>query len=604
MMQHYESRVLFQGTAMSNETRSHDANPSEEADALVTFRMHVYSPSLYSISSDYWNIQKANTFEEQESRVSNVDRDLCTRNVGIAGLVFGSGLSIACIVVGLHMILSGRPPLPPWLFNMIESVGVLDYYWIVSRRYLSGHQVVRFPRVVAIMIPLVINVVVTLILDAANTLHSTTLRWALWEEGRLEYNTNLRLFTSAKHRAANSWPVNFVSALSLVFAYGCSSLFTYDVYIKGSADADGNMISSNVDGLRNALDFNGWAIFGLGLFVLLQVIISLWSLLGGRDLVQSWGCNPVNNTKACIAAGIVQNYAEDNPVATSEGHHGISTLRCYQASSRILAIPRRSQHSPRTLIRAVRHVGTFVWALFGITAIWVMVLAGIGIRTSSTNLQYVLENSDRTDSAAFWEYFGQVTINYSTEARRDWLGIIIQTAFQSCITIGLHCVELLVCVHRDEEIWRKTAKQNGLLVSESSIWNKLKNWPTVTLFAFKSVTHSVFSNAFSANAYIRMNLLPVVALAVLMLLLAFFTEYLAQAKSTGPHPATFGNLQAIVDLVDDWDCETMWWGDKGKSGGVRRAGTAGHLLPEVYMDEMYVGVRTKFDSVASRRSCC
>ena len=45
------------------------------------------------------------------------------------------------------------------------------------------------------LIPLAINVVVLLITECLGYIHSTSPRWALFDEGKLEFNTNLRLLT-------------------------------------------------------------------------------------------------------------------------------------------------------------------------------------------------------------------------------------------------------------------------------------------------------------------------------------------------------------------------------------------------------------------------
>jgi hypothetical protein len=568
-------------------------------------------PSYESSVPGSWKNKNSNiddgflsTSSVSEPSPISIDRDLSTRNIAITGTVLGCGLGIACVAIGLRMILEGRTPLPPWLHSMIESIGVMDYYWITQHLYIGAHQAYRFPRVVAVMLPLFINILVTLALDCMNILHSVTLRWALWREGRLDFNSNLRLFTSAKHHAPNSWAANFVSALSLVFAYGCTSLVTFDVYIKGSTDDEGNLISAHVDGERYALDFNGWAIFGLGSSLLLQATISLWSLAWRPNLVETWSCNPLTNTKVCIVAGLLLDCNERNPSAMKiPGEKELLSLNRSQSSARLLTRPRAVQRPPRDLVPAVRRITALLWAIFGIVALWTITLVGCAVHAGTANTQSVFNNSGRSDAAMFWQYYGQVSINFTTTARRDWLGIIVQTAVQSCITLGLHCVELLVSLHWDEKIWRKAASKKGARLSDNTIFTRLKSWPILTLFAFKATTHWVFGNALAANVYITMNLLPVIALAVSMLFLALFAEYLARVKPKGPQPATYGNLQAIEDLVDSWGHGTIWWGDKGNHGYVRRAGTADYPLPEMQVNALYRGIRTQLDSATTKRIC-
>lgn len=50
-------------------------------------------------------------------------------------------------------------------------------------------------------------------------IHYMSLRWALFHEGTLKFNSNLRLFTSAKTCPANRAPVNYTSLVLLVISY-------------------------------------------------------------------------------------------------------------------------------------------------------------------------------------------------------------------------------------------------------------------------------------------------------------------------------------------------------------------------------------------------
>jgi len=229
-------------------------------------------------------------------------------------------------------------------------------------------------------------------------------------------------------------------------------------------------------------------------------------------------------------------------------------------------------------------------------AIWTLIVMGVAIRSSSTTAAYIVENAGRSDIMAYWQFYGQIGIYFATTYRRDWLGLIIQTAVQSCVTLGLHCVELLVNVTRDEAVWRKASSRKGSDSKASPIIAAITSGQSITLIAFKSIIQWIFGYAFSANVAAWMNLLPMIVLTVLMLFLALFVEYLARYRPKGPQPVTYGNLQALADLVDDWSPGTIYWGDKGGVGGVRKAGTADHPLPEIQMDALYSGVRTRFDS--------
>ena len=101
-----------------------------------------------------------------------------------------------------------------------------------------------------------------------------------------------------------------------------------------------------------------------------------------------------------------------------------------------------------------------------------------------------------------------------------------------------------------------------------------------------------------------------------MFTLAAMATSLALYQPQGPQPATFGNLQTLVDLVDMWprgipqaknavtygdgaendttpppsvEGVVMYWGDKGEGeDGLRRAGTSTAPLKAIVMAAEYI----------------
>ncbi|KAF2279437.1 uncharacterized protein EI97DRAFT_455681 [Westerdykella ornata] len=71
---------------------------------------------------------------------------------------------------------------------------------------------------------------ISLINEVLGYIHGTTLRWALAREGRLEFNTNLRLLPAAKLSTLppNWWPVNLLMLLALVVSYSSAPLNVFD----------------------------------------------------------------------------------------------------------------------------------------------------------------------------------------------------------------------------------------------------------------------------------------------------------------------------------------------------------------------------------------
>ncbi len=76
------------------------------------------------------------------------------------------------------------------------------------------------------------------------------------------------------------------------------------------------------------------------------------------------------------------------------------------------------------------------------------------------------------------------------------------------------------------------------------------------------------------------------------LMVAIFATYVSLRRPLGPLPATFGHLQTMADLIDDWE-DRMFWGHKqdGYSGLPSYAGTSARRLEMPIMDHFYGGVK-------------
>lgn len=82
---------------------------------------------------------------------------------------------------------------------------------------------------------LAINICLTGLLEGNGFIHTTALRWALHLEGRLTFNSNLRLFTSSAASKPNSWYCNSIYAITTITAYASASLFFQKAYNKPGA---------------------------------------------------------------------------------------------------------------------------------------------------------------------------------------------------------------------------------------------------------------------------------------------------------------------------------------------------------------------------------
>ena len=173
--------------------------------------------------------------------------------------------------------------------------------------------------------------------------------------------------------------------------------------------------------------------------------------------------------------------------------------------------------------------------------------------------------------------------------------LLFRTALQSIVTIGLHCAELLVGMYRDEQAWRTMASRNGCVTNQTynTMLYPFKSRPYVVLFMFKPIVHWMFGQTvgFDYAKGVLMRVPHLTYLASLWLLLVSYTIFITSRLPKGALPASYGHVQVIVDVVDQW-VPKMYWGDKGIrnfEGGsdVRHAGTDELHLDDVRLDALY-----------------
>lgn len=166
---------------------------------------------------------------------------------------------------------------------------------------------------------------------------------------------------------------------------------------------------------------------------------------------------------------------------------------------------------------------------------------------------------------------GEAMIPYFWEC---FLGVIYLCFIQGTQTCGLHAVELVVNMSRDEAAWRRASSTSGVKPagSDESLVAAVKSWENGVLFVAKAVLHWITREAVMPTlnptkgkfwlcvAYSRFFVYAMLAIST-----AIFTTWIATRGYRGPQPAAFGNVQTLADLINDWrtdDKGRFWWGDK------------------------------------------
>ncbi|KAG1897956.1 uncharacterized protein F5891DRAFT_1191268 [Suillus fuscotomentosus] len=133
------------------------------------------------------------------------DSSLTSRTYATAGLVLSTIIGFCCIIIGVVII-------------AIHGVS-----GVIPLMRLSDTELRSFLQFE--LLSLILNALVTLCTESTGFVHSISLRSALASEGRLRFNTNLRILTAARGRInPNGALLNGIMALLLILSYSSSSL--------------------------------------------------------------------------------------------------------------------------------------------------------------------------------------------------------------------------------------------------------------------------------------------------------------------------------------------------------------------------------------------
>ena len=506
-----------------------DTRVSAQNSSMKKPESALYSALLYGKPLPPLPTESLSSGDNLQDTIPAFDKAHGTRNFCIAGLVFSWGIAVVCIALVPWTFRSGRTF--PAQNGGYTADGQGEHIFFLSARNQE-------------LIKLAVNVCITLCTDCLGYIHSTSLRWALKREKELHFNSYLRLAASTRSCSSNRWSTNVVSAILLMACYAAS----------------GQLFLSNDSATEKNFVLNGIAVAALGIGILGQALISTVSLLQATKLIPTWSSNPLNTVLVCMHYGMRHR----------KNRCMLSVRDADNPGDPIL--PSLCQSSMRHAIPCIGRILYFVWTLFVVTLIW--------------SVSVILESQSRKQSsglAAAISFYG----NGLSQLQLNLYGLLITISFQMWLTLGLHCTELIVNISRDESTWRRATTTSGTRISYGplgSIKAAALSWQTLLLFGLKSLTHWLFGISLnSTGGVMLMNWQGVYLLSAAILVLALFATLEANWRPRGPQPATFGHLQTLADLIDEWaeEDEIMWWGDKGtmktslaKACEIRHAGTA------------------------------
>ncbi|KAG2059094.1 hypothetical protein BDR06DRAFT_1003719 [Suillus hirtellus] len=398
----------------------------------------------------------------------------------------------------------------------------------------------------------------TLCTESTGFVHSISLRSALASEGRLRFNTNLRILTAARgRRNPNGALLNGVMALLLILSYSASSLVVSFNF--------SNTVSVAIAGLP---------LLVLGVALLLQVVIAFRGIRGVEVL--TWSSSSFDVTVALV---------HDKKLTRFN-----SRCMCCVSDQGIDACPVKPSKTQPSAWRAHTSIRKVVISLWGV----VVACVGWAVLVSCVNYS----------SQITWSFSRpqEVAILYGIPGADllVWTLLFINIAvIQGPLTMALHCSELIANVIRDESQWRCATKKKGLRPTMNPLKSIFAYPICLILFAVKPFLHWMFGLSITVNAeavegtlHGRLQVLMFEAqiwnLCIALFIFACFFTLIALRRPRGPQPAAYGHLQTLANLVDSPLSHVMWWGHKA-DGPVCHAGTSNHELQEVKMDCDYAG---------------
>jgi hypothetical protein len=456
---------------------------------------------------------------------------------------------------------------------------------LAAGSYLWAHQVssgelhsIRFPastpHYVAELLPLALNVVVTLLNETLGFIHTVCLRWALHSEGRLDFNSNLRLLSSSWSSPANRWYSNVAYTVCLILSYSTpSQIFE----LTSGQDLQGGKGTASLKVAINAA-----AITILGVSFIGQAAIATWAWI--TTIVPTWSSSSLDVLRAAQELHTLQHVT---------GRCMLSVDQQNQPS--LPTLPRSHQKSAWSSHREVRWILSLLFAIIPLTVVFfavcyhVVVTDGGESAAGGTFADWNILPVDRQHSKSGTPF---LSLNWArvddTIPESCLITLAFVSAVQAILTLALHCAELIVNILRDETLWRRATTSYGLkILRYNSVIAAVTAWQTFLLFMFKVGIHWLFGLSITVEASNDGNVLllrPVqmVYLMILVAVLSILMLIVATRKPKGPQPAAFGHLKIIADVIDEWS-PVMFWGDKSNG----HAGMSSVPLENIHMDLLY-----------------
>ncbi|EIW77443.1 hypothetical protein CONPUDRAFT_76160 [Coniophora puteana RWD-64-598 SS2] len=140
---------------------------------------------------------------------------------------------------------------------------------------------------------------------------------------------------------------------------------------------------------------------------------------------------------------------------------------------------------------------------------------------------------------------------------------------QGLLAVTLHLVGIIVNTAQDEQYWRQLGHPKGLRLDTNTVLQFITS-PLSVFTLSKPILHWMLSLTSNADIYSTLIFewypVQILNFTLFLAMVAAILTMLALWRPRGFQPATYGHIQSIADLVDEWPAEgqkRMYWGHKG-----------------------------------------
>jgi len=505
----------------------------------------------------------------------SIDKSLLSRNICIGCLVFSWLWSVACISFGSQELPTKLHP----------SVNGYNIFLDIQSRAMHGYRLSSSLLAIswgARLMTFALNILVTLCTDSLGFIQTASLRWSLHREGRLDFNSNLRLLTATKDSLAHRWYINALSALFVSVCYAATPLLSA---WRAKTDPPYSLDDGYAFWIPKGIHF-----LYLGLALMGQATLATWCLLTNLRSIPTWSSNPLNTTLACLSINL-QRRDGRCMMSVHNAHYPAMTKFPQKQQADASEASQRAARITRWLWGIV--LITFLGGIATVLSVELVIPPHVAAFIFPTRPYAVLSMG----FSHLWRGHGLMFVFPPPVFPRmginatNTLKLLFMMLVQGLLVFGLHCLEILVNMSRDEDVWRLAISDKGVRHEYNAIIAALRSPQTLMLFGGKAAAHWAIGQSVHINdGAVTIRTVPIFVLTAILAGLTCFGRHLATRKPKGSLPATYGHIQTLADLIDKWS-DTMFWGDKGVVPGteLRHAGTSSRPLKPARSGSRYGG---------------